>query len=189
MWKNSGSHHFWSRGLWLGVEIQTAWDKPYCLAHWDLWTNCGTSSFLYRSRCINNLSVLLFLAQTSRFSQTQCLKQPPKNGGTVETAVWKSLPGKQSSSICRSGHCFCCISKDAYFSSPYDVAKEVIIMKCHTVKEQPYIKCMSSFDPAEPDDSYFAVKRAMTKGQPRLQHFSWVCVNGGQMRLPVLTGG
>lgn len=84
--------------------------------------------------------------------------------------------GKQSSGICRSGHCFCCISKDAYFSSPYHVAKEVIMTKCYAVKEQTYIKCISFFDPTEPDDSYFTVTRAMTKGQPVLQHFSWVCV-------------
>lgn len=45
-------------------------------------------------------------------------------------------------------------------------SKEVLITKCYAVKEQPCIKCMSFFDPAEPDDSYFAVKRAMTKGQP-----------------------
>lgn len=49
--------------------------------------------------------------------------------------------------------------------------------KCSAVKEQPYIKCMSFFDPTEPDDSYCTLKRAMTKGQPMLQHFSWVCVN------------
>lgn len=95
----------------------------------------------------------------------------------MEVAVCKSPLGKQSGSLCRSGHCFFCISKDAYFSSPFHVAKEVILTKCYAVKEQPYIKCMSSFDLTEPDDSYFAVKRAMTKGQPALQHFSWVRVN------------
>lgn len=121
------------------------------------------SSFLSWSRHINTLS-LLHLVHTSRFPQTQHPKQPPKNEGTVETAVLKRLPGKQSTiSFCRSGHCFCCVSKDAYFSSPYHVAKEVIITKCYAVKGQPYIKCMSFFDPAEPDDSYFAVKRANDK--------------------------
>lgn len=126
---------------------------------------------------ISTISLSLSLAHTSRFPPTQHLKQPLKNGGTLEAVVGKSLPGQPSSSICRSGHRFCCISKHAYFSSPYHVAKEVIMTKCYAVKEQPYIKCMSFFDPTEPDDSYFTVKRAMTKGQPMLQHFSWVCVN------------
>ena len=31
--------------------------------------------------------------------------------------------------------------------------------QCYAVKEEPCIKCMSSFDLTEPDDGYFADKR------------------------------
>lgn len=69
------------------------------------------------------------------------------------------------------------LSKDAYFSCPDHVAKEVIITKCYSVKKQPCLQCLSFFDPAEPDDSYFDVKSAMTKGQLVLQAVSWEGVN------------
>lgn len=97
----------------------------------------GTSSFF-----ISTIS-LLFLAHTSRFLETQHLKPPPTEQRNCRSRSSRE-PTRQSSSACRSGSCFCCISKDAYFSSLYHDAKEVIITKCEAVRNSPTSNACSS---------------------------------------------
>lgn len=149
------------------MENRTALKKTYCLAYGALQINCVLSWFILISLLQQTYRppfCCCFWLTLQGFLKCSIWSSLHQNGGTAEAGVCERRPGKPSSSICRSGHCFCCISKDAYFSSPYHVAKEVIIMKCDAVKEQPYIKCMSFFDPTEPDDCDFAFKGAMTKG-------------------------